>query len=87
LGLLGKINILPVYKNPFLRIKSSTLTKKCPRKAVAHWVEVRGEELAGAGRAVRLLLLSHVSHATLNAEVSISESLASSQQHPCKYRC
>lgn len=62
MGLLGTINILPMYTNLVLGIKSSTLPKKSPRKAVTLSVEVRGEELAGAGRTVRLVLLSFGLH-------------------------
>lgn len=62
MGLLGSKNTLPMYENIFLGIKSSTMPKKCPGKSVACSVEVRGEELEGTGRSVRLVLLSLVFH-------------------------
>lgn len=55
--LLGTTDILPMYKNLVLGIKSSTLPKKSPRKAVTHSVEERAEELEGAGGTVRMVLL------------------------------
>lgn len=62
MGLLGTKTTLPMYEKIFLGIKSSTTPKKCPGKAVAHSVEVRGKELEGTGRSVRLVLLTLVFH-------------------------